>query len=1370
MAAQKVTALTNLVTPQPTMLLYAGLSPFGATDDRKITANALFQEITANVSDVSIQFGDGVAAAVSAASKGKIIYNATSQAFQISENGAAYTNLIKGSGANTRVAFWTGAATLSSDSALLWDSSNDRLLINVSVVNGAAPIDVLADGSAIAQRWRQNGGAARVEMQLPASFGQVGTVTAHDFAILTNGTQRINVESGGAVVVGSIVAATGQFMTNALADGSISLIANNTITTTVDIARFQVNSSNRFRFLNTGEAIFGLSSSLSGKLTLAAIGNTNTQTIQSADSPASSLVFKLPTADPTAGYVLTASAPVAGIVTLSWSAGGGGGTSPGGSNTQIQFNNAGTFDGSANLTWVSPVLTIGLASTATGRLTLAHSGGSTTTSFEATNAAASLVYQLPATSPSAGQFLQAAAPSGANVALSWATAVTGSGTATRVAFWSGTSALSSSAALFWDNTNARLGIGTATPGTSLDVVADGSAIAQQWRENGAGTCRVQLQIPSSFGQIGTTTTHDFAILTNATQRINVESGGAVVVGSIVAATAQLMTNALTTGSISLIANNLSGTSADIAQFQVNAANRFRFLNTGELIAGLASTATGKLTLANASGPTLTSLSAGNAANSLNYILPVTDPTAGQFLRAAAPSGGNVTLSWGSATAALTATYMGFGDGSNLLTGTDRLTWDNTARSMTLGESGNSGQVQITLRSTSTASALLTGSAAARPGSQGGVIFPNVGGDQTQGPGLTWSDGTYGNTSRLYLSLGLNWQGYDTGGQAIRLRKSTATGSQGDVVFEFRPNDGYLQIAPFGTSAGNTTEIRFLELAANGFNYVSLRAPDSIGSTNPVIVLPPNAAPSVNDVLTVSAVSSGVITTAWQAGGGGGISGSGTVGTLAKFTGATAVGNSILSESATTLTAAGRLTLNGLTINTDANNTVASLTANSTFTKNDSNTRTFFGVLVQPTFNFGGSNASTTVNLLAVNTTNTSLTGLTVNLLNLAFGGAEKFNVDSNGAITFANGVRQSFAPSATTPSLNVGTISGDPSSPVNGDIWYDSTNNLLRARINSVTVSLGAGGGISPGGSSGQIQYNNAGNFGGTNLSFASSVLTQTLTSLGTTVTDSLVLSNSTAAAAGAQQISPALILEGQGWKTNTTAASQSVKWGLYTLPVQGAANPTGQLHFASNVNAAGYTSRAFVDTGGTFYASAFSFPAVTNSNIQATDGLSISFTTNTTVRAKVDGNDFRLIQAGGQFLLNNGGSGLVQAATAVVGLTNGSSSGGTFASVATSPSQITADQNNYNPGGSSFLQRWSTDASRQITGLVFTSAQVSGQKHEIWNVGSFDIVLVHQSASSTAANRFINSSAANYTLTPGQGATLTYDATTSRWRVSLLS
>ena len=47
--------------------------------------------------------------------------------------------------------------------------------------------------------------------------------------------------------------------------------------------------------------------------------------------------------------------------------------------------------------------------------------------------------------------------------------VTGSGTATRVAFWDGSSSLSSNTNLYWDNTNSRLGVGLTNPQRALEI-------------------------------------------------------------------------------------------------------------------------------------------------------------------------------------------------------------------------------------------------------------------------------------------------------------------------------------------------------------------------------------------------------------------------------------------------------------------------------------------------------------------------------------------------------------------------------------------------------------------------------------------------------------------------------------------------------------------------------------------------------------------------------------------------------------------------------------------------------------------------------------------------------------------------------------
>ena len=64
-----------------------------------------------------------------------------------------------------------------------------------------------------------------------------------------------------------------------------------------------------------------------------------------------------------------------------------------------------------------------------------------------------------------------------------------------------------------------------------------------------------------------------------------------------------------------------------------------------------------------------------------------------------------------------------------------------------------------------------------------------------------------------------------------------------------------------------------------------------------------------------------------------------------------------------------------------------------------------------------------------------------------------------GAFTFADGVKQTFNPNGTNAGINVGSQAGDPGSPANGDLWYDSTANTLDARINGATVNLGSGSG-----------------------------------------------------------------------------------------------------------------------------------------------------------------------------------------------------------------------------------------------------------------------------------------------------------------------
>ena len=106
------------------------------------------------------------------------------------------------------------------------------------------------------------------------------------------------------------------------------------------------------------------------------------------------------------------------------------------------------------------------------------------------------------------------------------------------------------------------------------------------------------------------------------------------------------------------------------------------------------------------------------------------------------------------------------------------------------------------------------------------------------------------------------------------------------------------------------------------------------------------------------------------------------------------------------------------------------------------------------------------------------------------------------------------------------------------------------------------------------------------------------------------------------------------------------------------------------------------------------------------------------------------------------------------------------------SPAQLTADQNNYNPGGWDSIPpdnrnswfRLSSDASRNITGLQAPPVGFEqGFVCLLHNIGSNNIVLIDESGLSTAGNRF--ALAGDITLTPDSCAILQYDNTTTRWR-----
>lgn len=99
-----------------------------------------------------------------------------------------------------------------------------------------------------------------------------------------------------------------------------------------------------------------------------------------------------------------------------------------------------------------------------------------------------------------------------------------------------------------------------------------------------------------------------------------------------------------------------------------------------------------------------------------------------------------------------------------------------------------------------------------------------------------------------------------------------------------------------------------------------------------------------------------------------------------------------------------------------------------------------------------------------------------------------------------------------------------------------------------------------------------------------------------------------------------------------------------------------------------------------------------------------------------------------------------------------------------TSPAEITANTNNYEPGAGDIF-RLTADAARNLTGIV---ARASGEAVLLINIGATHAITIkHASASSTDVNRILVPWEGDYVMSANGGATLLiYDDTTDRWRV----
>lgn len=159
---------------------------------------------------------------------------------------------------------------------------------------------------------------------------------------------------------------------------------------------------------------------------------------------------------------------------------------------------------------------------------------------------------------------------------------------------------------------------------------------------------------------------------------------------------------------------------------------------------------------------------------------------------------------------LTATRVGYGDGSNLLTGTTDFTYATSTK--TLSVINGSGNATLVLNGSSEGSKVQFNTGVA-PGTQGGIVMPFAGGTHNSGPGIWWSDAS--NTSGLRLTNGLVWQGENSTHDPFKIAEGTGTTTDGTIRYTFAPSSSlFTQNLSTGVTT-STHDAMALDLISSG---------------------------------------------------------------------------------------------------------------------------------------------------------------------------------------------------------------------------------------------------------------------------------------------------------------------------------------------------------------------------------------------------------------------------------------------------------------------------------------------------------------------------------------------------------------------------
>jgi len=326
---------------------------------------------------------------------------------------AAFATLTSSALTNGRVTVAGASGQLTDYSTLQFDGTN--LGIGATPVSSKGQLQIGAigytDTGVLAGFASSTAGYNQIVLQNTSNNAAASTNfnVSNDAGTATTNFGEFGINSSTFTGTGSFSTAGYTYLASGSTDLAIGTYGNNKI-------HFVVNSGATDAAVFDTSGNFGIGQATPGskldvKGTIRLSGSSSGYVGLAPAAAAGSTTYVLPAADGTSGQFLKTD----GSANLSWATASGGGT-PGGANTQVQFNNSGVFGGSANLTWDGTTFTAGTAAISVGNLTFSTTGQRIVGDFSNATVSSRTNFITGTTNGSTGIY---ALPNGTATAASW---------------------------------------------------------------------------------------------------------------------------------------------------------------------------------------------------------------------------------------------------------------------------------------------------------------------------------------------------------------------------------------------------------------------------------------------------------------------------------------------------------------------------------------------------------------------------------------------------------------------------------------------------------------------------------------------------------------------------------------------------------------------------------------------------------------------------------------------------------------------------------------------------------------------------------------------------------------------------------------